>query len=1442
MTIHYIVDDQSPELEYLCPVTKEQVSGSYYNKTWTTTASNECADGWFQHTFAGTSVEAMTFSWTPQNHSGKIDSSPWVTQYNRGYFSSGPLTDGQHTFVYASGALKTPAFDYLVIGAGHSTSLHNRTIIVDDADSNIVYSGNWSTQVPSPTAVDFSTASFRDTTHWAMDAGASFQYNFNGNSIAIFGSFANISTASHDFSASFNIDGLSTVASIPDGTLDGLPMTCLFSAPILPAGNHTLSVNITAIPSPLAFGFDFLVYNASFSSVMADSAAPASSISHRKAPTGAMVGGLVGGIAFVLGIVAVIFWLRRRVTAKWSVRISPRQLEFTVQMFSVTRRTHACLSQAARLNCHRRSLATAVDDTTSTTNPIEYCKDLVRKHDYEGFLISHFYPESAKGGYFALKAFSVELAMVQEHVSNQTIGKMRMQFWRDAIKGIHEGKPPRHPIALALHQASQTANLPAYHLKRIVDARDAELSTPTHMTMESLTSHAESTSSPLFYLLLSLLSIPSSALSHAASHLGTAQTFTTLLRAMPFHAKKGHVIIPAEITAKHGVRQEDVLRYGPAAEGISNAVFEFATVANDHLITARSMLKEEGMGGKVPTRAMPIFLAGVPIANYLARLEKANFDAFEIKLGQKDWKLPWQIWRDFIVPAFTFIPFFPLDCLLGVMERLCDEVIQIIFYELLDPGPLAHVNKRFYQFSRDPYVRAHYFLAHYGTTEAMFYALGRGKVLDERVLDSSWVRTVPLGVFTHFLKLAEKMYGDIPRAKNEDDGTTFNTFLKQSRWPASLKTVSWETIRDILKDYNDPLMAQFPLALAIEPQLLPYAVKNGFYMDRKYRDFVFRKMFERTSSPNDSASEEIVHNVRELCRLDNSMFISRTIAAEVCMEAKLNVAGYHALKVLDKSGDLRFELGDLVEDLIKTFATTRSICFPSSNEPLRILYSDFPSPDPTARLVMLVMSFNELKDSVVDTAVKIHAKLETFKLTPIKRNDVFNVLLNPFISRPKMVLDYAVSEMRHDEDDRKGMSSKEIKELVQEVVERCLEVPSKGNLLTYLSSRYMYVRDVVKEVMPKYHFTLEDLPPLDDLTARSKFKPKLSRDHTIFYLFNDSPNIPESVPERNATTGADEMHVTEDPAASQLMDLGVVSQETLTAMIRNDEAMPVRPRRRFLYAMSTASIAGKLAYPPDTIPVGHWIKQTFGPRNHITAIFMTHAVVNNCNNILDHFLSAFGRLRNSPSANVPITFEHFKLLAHLGRTPNYRLFIEISKGCDFYLDEEDYLRDETDATRIKIESSPTVLPKAGASSEPGSPSASRGRKRPRRSATTIASYAIPDSDDESAPDTKVEVSNKFKTKAINLQKWVYHLGELLKEEVRKHKESKKRQNASLEPGTKSRVYKSDFYKSLSLNLRELRAKDDANVLQGLINPQDYYSNEDDDEYLQTTRAKKRRTA
>jgi NADH dehydrogenase [ubiquinone] 1 alpha subcomplex assembly factor 6 len=110
--------------------------------------------------------------------------------------------------------------------------------------------------------------------------------------------------------------------------------------------------------------------------------------------------------------------------------------------------------KARPAGCLRRVSTTA---SLGPSDPHAYCREFVRKRDYDSFLNSYFYPRHAQNGYFAIKAFSVcgnldqvllprliqsskqvELAMVQDNVSNAMIGKMRMQFWRDAVKGISD--------------------------------------------------------------------------------------------------------------------------------------------------------------------------------------------------------------------------------------------------------------------------------------------------------------------------------------------------------------------------------------------------------------------------------------------------------------------------------------------------------------------------------------------------------------------------------------------------------------------------------------------------------------------------------------------------------------------------------------------------------------------------------------------------------------------------------------------------------------------------------------------------------------------------------------------------------------------------------------------------------------------------------------------
>ncbi|KAK0464542.1 uncharacterized protein EV420DRAFT_1618363 [Desarmillaria tabescens] len=807
------------------------------------------------------------------------------------------------------------------------------------------------------------------------------------------------------------------------------------------------------------------------------------------------------------------------------------------------------------------------------------------------------------------------------------------------------------------------------------------------------------------------------------------------------------------------------------------------------------------------------------------------------------------------------------------MERLCDDVLQLIFYELTDPGSLTMVSKRFYQFSQVPYVRAHYFLTRYGPTQAMFQALGRGKILTERVLDilmtsgahlsryliqvafhhyfhtrshfikTPWVRTVPLSVFTYFLKLAADTYGDIPRGKSEDDGTIFTWFLQESRFPPQARRVNWETVRDILDKYNfipfshkDPLMAQFPLALALEPRLLPYAVSNGFFMDSKYRNFIFRKMFEKVS---ERSVDDVVNNVKELCRLDPTMYVSRTVAAEVCMEAKYNAHGYAALKQLNKSGNLLFDLPTLVEDLLKT------------QEALQHLYADFPSSDPVVRLVMLMTVFTS--GSSHANAATIQERLDTLKIGVLTKTDLYNLLINPYTEKYRGLIEYMTKGMISEVTGQKGMTTAEVTAIVQEVTSRCMEIESKGKMLKKLCEEFSCVRGaIIQSALGAHQVHVADLP--DDCSnyharlCRSYFRTNDDNE----YFWNGRPNR-EVIPHEGRDEGCLSSELASSSSAegvgretvSPLQVLGQIGQEPLSAMIRQDELTPARSRRRMIF--DTIPVIPPTYIPHDQMHVAKWIKAEFGPRSSVTAVFMTHAIINENSVILNDYLGTAGRAQR-----VPITFKHFQILARLRRAPCNQLYRDIESGAEFFLSEDEYIPKSDNARKlyskveVKKESSPANIPVSSMTPERDPASGPpRGRKRPRRiTAVTVRSYVVPGSDDEAiAVEDDEDYDMKMKQAEGNLRLWVKHLGELLKTEQAKHQEQKRKLTREAGPGARVRVYKNEFFRSLSTHLRLLR-KIDEDKRKGLDCTTDHSLSDvdDDDYYCQTVRSKRRRTS
>lgn len=68
----------------------------------------------------------------------------------------------------------------------------------------------------------------------------------------------------------------------------------------------------------------------------------------------------------------------------------------------------------------------------------------------------------------------------------------------------------------------------------------------------------------------------------------------------------------------------------------------------------------------------------------------------------------------------------------------------------------------------------------------------------------------------------------------------------------------------------------------------------------------------------------------------------------------------------------------------------------------------------------------------------IKTRLEALNLGPVTKGDLYNLLINPFMERQNILLEYMKTE-----GEGKGLSSKEVRGVLEEVAGRCLEIECK---------------------------------------------------------------------------------------------------------------------------------------------------------------------------------------------------------------------------------------------------------------------------------------------------------------------------------------------------------------------------------------------------------------
>jgi phytoene synthase len=181
-----------------------------------------------------------------------------------------------------------------------------------------------------------------------------------------------------------------------------------------------------------------------------------------------------------------------------------------------------------------------------TDDDLAYCADQVRAFDRDRWLASLFAPEDRRRDLLVLAAFDLELARVGHSVTQEVIGAIRLQWWRDAFDAMERGTTRAHPVVRAMASLRERRDVPRKVCDELIDARECDLHEKPFADHAAMLNHAQQTGGAWTLLTLSILGVPHASISESMRDAGAATSLVTILRGAARDATRRRFVLPLD--------------------------------------------------------------------------------------------------------------------------------------------------------------------------------------------------------------------------------------------------------------------------------------------------------------------------------------------------------------------------------------------------------------------------------------------------------------------------------------------------------------------------------------------------------------------------------------------------------------------------------------------------------------------------------------------------------------------------------------------------------------------------------------------------------------------------------------------------------------------------------------------------------------------------------
>jgi phytoene synthase len=268
-----------------------------------------------------------------------------------------------------------------------------------------------------------------------------------------------------------------------------------------------------------------------------------------------------------------------------------------------------------------------------------YCLGLLKQGDPDRYLACLFSPDQHRWALAALYAFNLEIARTAEIVSDPLIGDIRLQWWRDVLRGERRGEALAHPVAAPLLAAIERYRLPINPLENLIEARSFDLYHDPMGPLTVLEGYCGETASVLFRLACLVLA-DGGPLGNAdlAGHAGVAYGITGILKNIPWHSARGQIFLPSDTLEVNKATASDIRAKRSTPEVLASLT-DLRRIVRGHLETVRSLFSHES------ENTYPAFLPLVTVAPSIRSMESKSYQPFKTVIAPNPILNLYRYWR-----------------------------------------------------------------------------------------------------------------------------------------------------------------------------------------------------------------------------------------------------------------------------------------------------------------------------------------------------------------------------------------------------------------------------------------------------------------------------------------------------------------------------------------------------------------------------------------------------------------------------------------------------------------------------------------------------------------------------------------------------------------------------------------------------------------------------